>query len=330
MNAKRILIIGGTGFIGGNLVRFLSEQGETVIVVHRKDSRLEHLQGLSYQAAEGDITDRLSIQHVVHHMAAENDIMINLASCDLPGKRYRTVREQVNVDGAALVASIARKKKMRLVHISSSMAVGFPDNGVIADEAFTFNGYDHHYAVTKYRGECSVMEEIHKGLDAVIAIPCSTVGPHGMKREQKQMFQGIKKNALWYYPPGGLCLTCSDDLVRGIMLCCTKGATGQRYILGGMNITYKEYLSEIAQCLHAAAPSIGIPSLVVHAYGRAMDVLAHCIHKDVGVSREIALLVVKKLYYSSECAIKELGYSITHWRETIRQTVGWLQTNNEL
>ena len=133
---------------------------------------------------------------------------------------------------ARLAKGVREESEARLVHVSSSAAVGYPYNGEVADETFIFNGEFDAYATSKHLGEIMVMEEVGRGLDAVVALPCSSVGPRGMKPEQKSTFESIATGRMRVYPPGGLCLTSVEDLANGLISCAEKGHTGERYILG--------------------------------------------------------------------------------------------------
>ncbi|ODS33913.1 MAG: NAD-dependent epimerase/dehydratase [Candidatus Scalindua rubra] len=327
-NTNRILVIGGTGFIGSNLVGYLAEKGNEVVIYHRKDSNLKNMNGFPFKSVFGDLTDKDNIEDTLYQAMEGCKAVYNLAVCGSPIKKYHRLREIVNIEAAKTVAMVARKiGGLRLIHVSSSTAVGYPDNNEIAGKNYTFNaGYDH-YALTKLQGEQAVLEEVKRGLDAVIAIPCSTVGSHGMKPHQLNVFKRIAQGKTWIYPPGGLCLTNVNDLVKGLVLCYEKGVKGERYILGGNNITYKQYLNEIAYATHGKAPRIRLPKLILNWLGFGAETFFNILKKETPIDKNVAKMIGKNLFYSSELSKKELGYTITDWRETIRETVKQLNIN---
>lgn len=323
---KRILVIGGTGFIGSNLVRYLIDRGNEVVVFHRRDSNLKILEGVFFKSAIGDLADMDKIEDFLYGAMQGCQIVYNLAACGSPLKKYQHLREIVNKRAAKIVAYVARKVGVqRLIHVSSSAAVGYPKNGTIADENFIFNAHYDHYALTKHEGEKIVLSEVEKGLNAVIAIPCSTLGLRGMKIEQLSAFKSIIEGKMWLYPAGGLCLTNIDDLTRGLYLCYEKGQTGKRYILGGHNITYKEYFEEIAHAAGTNAPTICLPRAIMPWLGFGIEVLFNFFKKEIGINKDVATSISRKLYYSSELAIGELGYTIGDWREAIKNIVSHFQ-----
>lgn len=323
---KSVLIIGGTGFIGSNLVRFLAKRGNEVVVYHRKDSNLENLKGISFKSVLGDLTDKSTIENTLFQAMDGCQAVYNLATCGSPLRKYYRLREIINVEAAKTIASVARRVGgLRLIHVSSSTAVGYPNKNEIADENFVFNAYNDHSALTKYLGEQAVLEEVDLGLDAVIAIPCSTLGAHGMKAHQYNLFINIAHGKTLVYPPGGLCLTNVSDLVRGLVLCYEKGITGKRYILGGHNITYKQYFGEIAKATNGKSPKIRLPRTILPWLCLAVETLFKFLNKETTISKNVGEMISKNLFYSSEYAKRELGYAISDWRETIKKTIEQLK-----
>ena len=324
-DTNRILVIGGTGFIGSNLVGYLTERGNEVVVYRRKNSDAKNLNGFPFTSVFGDLTDKDNLEDTLFQAMDGCKAVYNLAACGSPLRKYHRLREIVNREAATTIAKVARKVGLlRLIHVSSSTAVGYPENNEIADKNYAFNaGYDH-YALTKHQGEKAVLEEVKSGLDAVIAIPCSTVGSHGMKSHQLNVFQKISQGKTWVYPPGGLCLTNVNDLVKGLVLCCEKGTKGERYILGGNNITYKQYFDEIAYATHGRVPGFRLPKTVLTWLGLGLETLFHILKKETPIDKNVAKMIGKNLFYSSELSKRNLGYTITDWRKTIRETVSQL------
>jgi dihydroflavonol-4-reductase len=324
---KRFLVIGGTGFIGSNLVRYLIEKKNEVFVYHRKDSNLRNLHGLLFQSIIGDLTDNETIKNTLSQALDGCCAVFNLAGCTSLLKKHHRLREIIDIEAAKTIAYVTGKFGSRLIHISSSTAIGFPENNEIADENFVFNANNNHYALTKKLGEQAVLEEVKEGLDAVIAIPCSTVGPKAIKAEQLSTFKSIAESKMWIYPPGGLCLTNIDDLVRGLYFCYERGENGKRYILGGHNITYKQYFDEIAHVTKGKAPKIRLPKILMPWLGLGVEVLFSFLKMETKINKNVAMLISKNLFYSSGMAMRELDYNITDWRETIRNTINHLQIN---
>jgi len=321
-NNNRILIIGGTGFIGSNLVRYLTKANHEVLVYHKKESNLKNLQGLNFKSIVGNLTDNNNLEKDIEYALEGCTAVYNLAVVDSTHRKHYSLMEDININAARVVAQIARKAcNIRLIHVSSSAAAGYSENDDVVSEKYNFNSHYDHYALTKYKGEMAVLKEVEKGLDAVIAIPCSTVGAAGIKKAQFNIFRNIAKGEMRFYPPGGICLTNINDLVRGLYKCYENGISGRRYILGGYNITYKQYFDEIASAAKGRAPNIRLPKIVLPLLGYMMETFSYLLNKNTIINANIARMISKNLYYTSGLAQKELGYTITDWKDTIRMTV---------
>ncbi len=309
-----ILVIGGTGFVGNNLVRYLSGIGHDIRVYHRSNSSLKNLDGENYTDVTGDIFDEISLCRAMEGCSA----VFNLVACGSSLKKDNTLRQQINVDAAGLIARTALKSGcIKLVHVSSIAAVGTPQCGEVADETFQFNRQKDHYAYTKHLGELEVLKEVESGLNAVIACPGNVVGFHGMKEAQLNNFRNISAGKMKVYPPGGVCLTDVDDLVKGLMLCVEKGISGKRYILGGHNVSFKKYFTQIAEATDGTPPVIRLPKALLPLMGSSIEFVFDLLGKAPPVDKDTCVIISNDLFYSSERAISELGYSISDFNVTI-------------
>jgi Nucleoside-diphosphate-sugar epimerases len=325
-----ILVIGGTGFVGSNLVRYLAGIGHNVKVYHRSNSSLKNLDGINYSSVTGNICHEKKLCRAMEECSA----VFNLAACGSSLKKDNAARQQINVDAAALIAKTARKTgNLRLVHVSSIAAVGTPERGEVVDETFQFNHHNNHYAYTKYLGELEVLKEIEQGLDAVIACPGNVVGCNGMKENQLNNFRNISVGKMKVYPPGGVCLTDVDDLIKGLMLCVENGISGKRYILGGHNVSFKKYFTEIANATDGTAPVIRLPKTILPSIGFGVGFIFGLLGKETSIDKDTCVMISNDLFYSSELAIKELGYSISDFSVAISKAsmaIGKVGTINDL
>ena len=161
-NKDNFLVLGGTGFIGSNLVRYLAED--------------------RHQPVEGDLADINNLQDILYEAMEGCNGVFNLAAETSQSNSRQTSRELVNIKAVKIIAKVARDcDGVRLVHVSSSTALGIPKRKEVVDENMKFNVSFDHYGLTKHLGDKSMLAEVERGLDAVIAIPCSTVGHRGMK-----------------------------------------------------------------------------------------------------------------------------------------------------
>ncbi|MEO5370874.1 MAG: NAD-dependent epimerase/dehydratase family protein [Magnetococcus sp. DMHC-1] len=310
----QVLVFGGNGFIGANLVRWLAgNSGMKVRVFHRPESSLTHLRCLDVERIAGELTDEARITEAL----VGCDRVFNLAGCGSNAKDHARQRIAVNVEGAERVARLARHAGIRLVHVSSIATVGRPKPGQISDESAPFNMEADHYALTKHQGEQAVLHECTQGLDAVIACPGNVVGGFAMKAGQKNNFLAISAGKMLVYPPGGVCLTDIDDLIPGLWLCGEKGTTGRRYILGGENVPYPDYFREIAIATKGRPPPIRLPATLLPLLGWSVETAFTLLGRNPPLTHEAAEMISRDIYYSSRRAQEELGYTIGDWRQAV-------------
>lgn len=317
MSEEMVCVIGGTGFVGSNLVHYLARRGYRIRVYCRPSSSTANLAGSEHAICRGTLDDEGSLQKALEGCW----LIYNLAVCGENSRSYFDERVRVNVTFPGSLARLARKGGQRLVHVSSTAAVGTPGPGVIADESFAFNNQHDHYAVTKLQGEQAVLREVEKGLDAVIAIPANVVGSHAMKSGQRTNFENIAKGKMKVYPSGGVSLVSVDDVARGLLLCALKGTTGQRYILGGNNVTFRQYFQAVASATHGKAPPIRLPGTLLRFAGYLVEKFSRILGKEPFITAETCRMVSASLYFSSEKARACLGYGITPLEQTIRNVV---------
>ncbi|MBI5558969.1 MAG: NAD-dependent epimerase/dehydratase family protein [Deltaproteobacteria bacterium] len=318
MTGEMVCIFGATGFIGSNLVRFLVRRGGYRVRVYcRKSSNLENLAGTGCEILHGTLDDEKSLSHALEGSA----VVYNLAVCGENSKGFYDERIQVNVSFPERLARLALQSGLRLVHVSSTAAVGTPGPGVIADESFQFNNQHDHFAVTKAMGEQKVLHEVGKGLDAVIAIPANVIGYHAMKSGQRGNFEKIAKGKMKVYPAGGVCLVSVEDVIQGLYLCARKGETGQRYILGGNNVSFRQYFQAVARETDGKAPFVRIPGLLLRFAGYFIENFSRILGKEPFITEETCRMVSSFLYFSSKKAREKLGYVITPLDQTIKNVV---------
>jgi hypothetical protein len=116
-------------------------------------------------------------------------------------------------------------------------------------------------------------------------------------------------------------------LVKGLILCYEKGIKGERYILGGNNITYKKYFDEIAYATHGKPPAIRLPKSILTWLGIGAETLYNVLKKETPIDKHVAKMISNNLFYSSELSKRKLGYTITDCRTTIRETVNQININ---
>lgn len=258
----RVLITGATGFLGSHLCRRMVVEGHDVRILARSSSDNTTLEGLSLDRVIGDITDPESVRTAVQ----DREWVIH-AAADLNDRRWnQSWQIKVNVEGTRNIAQACRAEGVRrLLHVSSVAAIGIPTSPQHpANEEFPFNlehtGLTYH--LTKRQAEKEVMTEVARGLDAIIVNPADVKGPHGTQYRGAEIVRAVRRAPVVPYFSGGICVVHVQDVVEGILAALLQGATGQRYILGGENLTFRALAERAAKTMGLGRRFIPVPRMV--------------------------------------------------------------------
>lgn len=260
----KVLVTGATGFLGSHLCRELGRSGFQVAALRRSTSNSEPLMGLDLEFVTADLTDADSLARAVEGC----DAVIHAAADIRYASRDRELQYRINVEGSATLARVCREHGVkRLVHVSSVAAIGIPPRGTIADENFPFNLERSrlYYHLTKKRAEEAVLRNRANGFDVVIVNPGSVFGPHGRIYRGGDMVYKAGRGALAAYFLGGICAVHVDDVAAGTIAALTHGRSGERYILGAENLTYKEIVTRAVAALGLKRRSVPVLPAVTAA-----------------------------------------------------------------
>lgn len=268
-----ILVTGSSGFIGSALCRALVNAGHHVRAFHRASSSLKRLGDLPVEHVIGDLTqpDTLSTAvediEVVFHTAA-------LMGRDRhPGRLY-----SVTVEGTRSLLKAARQAGVkRFIHTSSVAALGVPEEPSqpqspprLMDEHHTWNysPQNWHYGYAKYLAELEVQRAVAQGLDAVIVNPTIVIGAGDLYRTTSSYIVQVALRKFPFLTRGGLNIVHLDDVVEGHLAALTYGRRGERYILGGFNMSIVHFIHKIAELIGVQPPAIVFPPGLIRALAR--------------------------------------------------------------
>jgi dihydroflavonol-4-reductase len=321
----KALVTGATGFVGAAVARALDAAGWQVRVLVRGGSNRSNLQQLEADVVEGDLADAAALERALHgcaglfHVAAD----YRLGARD-PAPLYRT-----NVEGTRNILNAARAAGVpRIVYTSSVATIGIPPDGSPGNEQ-TPVGLENmigHYKRSKYFAEEVVRDAARMGMSVVIVNPSTPVGPGDIKPTPTgQLVLDAASGRMPAYVDTGLNIVHVDDVAAGHLLAFERGRAGERYILGGEDMTLQAILAQIARLAGRNPPRIRLP------YAAVLPVayLAEAFAKVTGHSGRITLEGVrmsrKRMFFSSGKAAGELGY---RWRpplEAFEDAVRWFR-----
>jgi dihydroflavonol-4-reductase len=315
----RVFVTGGTGFIGSRVVRALCERGDDVACLIRPTSRLARLEGLPVSWVEGEIRDRASYAATLRRC----DACIHLAGPSSWAAVSRPDVADIVVGGAANIVEEAQTVPgLRLVHVSSAAAVGGSEHPRVFDEAseFPLAQSGLAYAIAKYRAETRVLEATRSGLNGIVVNPVETFGPDDDDLVTAQSILDLLQDWPIFVVPGGTSIAHVDDVARGIVLALDRGRIGERYVLGGENLTLEQIARLTLSLAGRHKPVLCVPRSWLHLTVSAASA--------IGVSPPIpagtAGYVCRYWYMDSTKAKRELDWQSRSARETLRPVVEWL------
>ena len=253
----------------------------------------------------GDVGDAPSVRRATDGQ----DVVIH-AAAGLTGDPARPESHEINVSGTrSVVDACLDARANRLVHVSSIAAIGVPEDGTPANEDFVFNlsGSKLYYHLSKHRAEAVVQEGAARGLDAVIVNPGSLWGRFGDVYRGSDVVRMVRAARRVRVSPGGVCIAHVEDVAGGIESAMEHGAAGGRYILGGENLTYREWMTKIAEGLGVRPRFVPFPGIVVGLLAMALGPMAS-IHPRFHGPYLRAYFAARHTFYDSGKAAKELGY----------------------
>ncbi len=327
---KKILITGGTGFIGSTLAAALVSRGYTVSILRRASSDTSRVNGLDVRHCLGDVRDAESLRaHVRGH-----DTVFHTAAMISFWKPRRGEMTDINVNGTRSVVDACLAEGVnRLVHTSSIAAIGRPrEPGSCADETSAFNWAKRNngYKASKHAAEEVVRGGIGRGLDAVIVNPGVVIGPGDTAFNGGQIIRSVVRGLALFYPKGGMNVVYVNDVVNGMIAAADRGVCGERYILGGENVTHREAFTVTAQVTGGRPPFLPIPVSGVRAGARLFDLWGAVTGREPMLTSELVSGAGLFNWYSSDKAARDLGYTITPFREAIRLTYEWYRREKYL
>ncbi|MDH3691254.1 MAG: NAD-dependent epimerase/dehydratase family protein [Gammaproteobacteria bacterium] len=323
----KTLITGATGFVGSAVARELIRAGHELRTLTRASSDQTNLTGLAVESVTGDLTDRSSIEKAIKgckalfHVAADYRLWSHN-----PNDIYRTnVNGTMHLMMAALEAGVER-----IVYTSSVATLGINRDRSPANEETPVNLEDMigHYKRSKFMAEREVQRLIQeRGLAAVIVNPSTPIGPRDVKPTPTgRMIQEAVRGSTPAYVDTGLNIVHVDDVARGHLLAYQRGTVGERYVLGGTNMSLKEILTQIARIVGRRPPLIRLPHNAVLPVAYISQSWARL--RSAGEPRvtvEGVRLARKFMYFSSAKAERALGYQAGPAYKALQDAVEWFQ-----
>jgi dihydroflavonol-4-reductase len=318
----RILVTGATGFLGNNLVRTLLEQNHEIVTTVRTSSDQRSLDGLKIEKSNSSLTNPKEVGLLV----ADLDLIVHSAAMIQVGWSNLKSSRKFNVGATELLAQAARRKNIRMIHVSTVDTFPSAGDGQPVSESTTGPPKSTcSYVVSKREAEAAFFSEIDRGLDGVIVNPGFMVGPNDWKPSSGQMMLAISKTLNYFAPAGGCSVVDVRDVADGIVLAMRKGRAGENYILGGENLTYLELWQKMAAAIGCSKPKKQLPNWIAATAGRFGDLISKFTPTELAVNSAATAMGQMNHWYSSQKAIDELGYKIGDVDVALNDAWKWFQ-----
>lgn len=323
----KTLVTGATGFLGSHVARALAARGEEVRVLVRASSDLRALNGLNAERFPGDLRNPASLAGAlagvsrVYHVAADYRLWARN-----PGEIYES-----NVTGTQNLLHAARHAGVdKFVYTSTVATVAVPREGALPNEATksSIGEMIGHYKRSKFEAEQLALRAAESGLPVVIVNPTTPVGPGDWKPTPTgKIIVDFLNGRMPGYVDTGLNFVPVEDCALGHLLAAERGRTGERYILGGRNLTLKEMLEMLAAASGRPAPRWKIPYAVAYVAGCVDTGVSRLLGREPQIPLEGVRMARHKMFVDASKAGRDIGFAPGPIEGALERAARWYETN---
>jgi dihydroflavonol-4-reductase len=319
-----VVVTGATGFVGSAVARALLADGFRVRVLARKASPRRNLEGLDVEIVQGDLNNPASLTHALDgarhlfHVAAD----YRLWARD-PEEIVRNNRDGVR---AIMTAALAAKVE-RVVYTSSVATLGFHDDGRPSDETLPLAP---DQAIGAYKRSKVIAERLveemaaNQALPVVIVSPSTPIGPRDIKPTPTgRIIVEAATGKIPAFVDTGLNLVHVDDVAAGHVLALKRGQIGERYILGGQDVSLRQMLTDIAALAARKAPTLNLPRAPLYPLAMLAEAFGQITGKEPMLTRDALKMASHRMFFSSAKAEATLGYRARPYREGLADALQW-------
>lgn len=321
-----ILVTGGNGFVGSAVVRTLIERGHAVRCLLRPTSVTDRIEGLPFERTLGDVRDREALRRAL----AGCEAVVHLASPSSWDEIESPLMQEVVERGTSCLLELAGEAAgVRVVFVSSVAALGGSSEPELLDESSAWGlegraGFS--YARSKHRAEEACRSAAAEGRDVVIVNPGEVYGP----RDTDLVTAGNLIDLATSWPVlvcnGGTSVVHVDDVALGIVLALERGCSGERYILGGQNLSVRELAVLVLELVGRRAPIVTLPNPVIRAFTR----LARRCRIPLPYNPLLIPYATRYWFVDNSKAKRTLRAEFRSARDTLRPTIDWLRESGLL
>lgn len=327
----RVLVTGGSGFIGSAVLRALDGRGLELLALARPSSPRRNFEGVDCRIVDGDVTDEGSMRaaldgvRVLFHVAADYRLWARDPE-DI--KRANLAGAQATMN-AALAAGVER-----IVFTSSvaTLRAGGPYDIIDERHPLAEGEGVGAYKQSKVMAERLVERLVQdRGLPAVIVQPSTPIGPRDIKPTPTgRILVEAATGRIPAFVDTGLNLAHVDDVALGHLQALERGQIGERYILGGQDAALREFLAEIARQTGRKPPTVNLPRAPLYPLAWFAEAWAQVTGKEPFVTRDALDMAAHHMFFSSVRAERELGYHARPYPEAVADALAWFRAEGRI
>ncbi len=324
----KAFVTGATGFVGSHVAQALAEQGADLRLLVRSTSKTNNISALAAEIVTGDLSQPELLKKAmagcefVFHVAADYRLWVRD-----PEEMYRA-----NVEGTRAVIQAAQEGGVRrMVYCSSVATMGFTQTGQIVDESTPVSLADMigHYKRSKFMAEQIALDAGRKGANVVVVNPTTPIGERDIKPTPTgRIVVDFLNRKFPAYVDTGLNLADVKEVARGHLLAMEKAVPGERYILGGQNLTLKQILDKLAALTGLPSPTAKVPHGVAMGFAVLDEFfVGRVLGKEPRATVEAVRMGRKKMFATSAKAERELGYKVIPVEDALERAIHWFQAH---
>jgi len=315
----KVLVTGGNGFLGSNIIRVLLQNNHEVSATIRKGSDIQYCKDFEHKVkwVFCDIRNTFEIDEAMQNCEA----VIHTAALVSFDKKDNDLLKEINIKGTENIVNAALNKNIKkLVHISSVAALGRAENreNVTENNKWTESELNYNYAISKYYAEMEVWRAMEEGLNALILNPSIILGKSNPKHGINNVFEKIKKG-LWFYPPGGSGFVDVEDVATISVMALESNLTKERFIVNAENLSFLDFFTQISNEFKVNPPSIKTTKTMARMYAVFDTIKSRIQGKMPVVTLESVKTLGENLFYNNSKSISAFNFQYKSISKSIKE-----------
>lgn len=324
----RVFLTGATGFVGSHVARAFAAQGAELRLLVRGTSRLDNLEGLAGETVVGDLAQPETLRSALRGC----DALVHVAADYRLWVRDPAAMFRANVEGTKALLQLAREEGVaRVVYTSSVATMGFRSDGTIVNEdtPVSLAQMIGHYKRSKFLAEQQAIEAARAGQHVIILNPTTPIGAHDIKPTPTgQIVVDFLNRKFPAYVDTGLNLVDVSEVARMHVTALDRGTPGERYILGGENLSLKQILDKMSAITGLPSPTMQVPNAVAMAFAFFDETITGRLRgKEPRATVGAVRMGKKKMFASSAKAERELGFRVLPVYGALRAAIDWFRAH---